>query len=214
MRPYLPEIATLEQAQAWLEHETGQQWPLARLIEEADVIPGVWIDFTSGFEMLFAGAKSGYLAPLESAADRARIAAGADDVLITQTRTADDKFALVEGLERPLSDLRFRAEDIRRAAEFGAEQPAANHPKPKKTRRDGLSVAMEQGFDKYTKRHGREPTARSLFDYLAENASDAGPIVEWDKTNDKLTWRRQDGGLSETTFKAFQTRFTGTKSRT
>lgn len=81
------------------------------------------------------------------------------------------------------------------------------------TRRDGLAVAMEQGFDDYIKRHCREPTARALFDALAGEAGEGGQIVEYDEGDDSLTWRRQDGGLSSTSFKAFQGRFTKLKNR-
>lgn len=84
---------------------------------------------------------------------------------------------------------------------------------PKRTRKDGLTIAMEQGWGEYLDKHGTEPTARALFDLLAKSASDAGPVIAHDEVGEKLTWRRQDGGLAETTFKAFQNRFTTFKTR-
>ena len=82
------------------------------------------------------------------------------------------------------------------------------------TRRDGLAVAMEQGFEDYIERHRREPTARALFDALADEAVEGGQIAEYDEDKDALWWRKQDGGLTSTTFKSFANRFTNLKTRT
>ena len=80
-----------------------------------------------------------------------------------------------------------------------------------KTRRDGLAIAMEQRWNEYVSKHSTKPSARALFDLLAESASNAGPVVEYVEKDDKLWWQNQGGGLSGTTFKAFQGRFTTLK---
>jgi hypothetical protein len=79
--------------------------------------------------------------------------------------------------------------------------------KPPRTRTDGLSKAMEIGFKRYEQRYHSEPTARALFDWLANN-DETGKITELDTDKDVLTWTRSDGGLSDTSFSSFQGRFT------
>jgi hypothetical protein len=84
--------------------------------------------------------------------------------------------------------------------------------KSPRTRTDNLSKAMEIGFTSYKRRFNSEPTARGLFDWLATN-DETGKITELDAENDVLTWTRSDGGLSDTSFKSFQGRFTKMKRK-
>lgn len=86
--------------------------------------------------------------------------------------------------------------------------PKTGKPPAKKSARNALDHAMRAGIIAYRIRHGIEPTARALFDWLGEY-DQTGIIAELDRTADKLTWNRADGGLSDTTFKAFQNRLTG-----
>lgn len=126
--PYLPKVATLEQAQAWLEHETGQQWPLARLIEETRIMPWVWIDSTPEHPEIFAGRLEGFLAPMLFAGDTQRLAAGAEDIFMTMTETPEGHHVLPPyGLHCPLSQLRFLADDLRENARV-ANKPAPAVP--------------------------------------------------------------------------------------
>ena len=93
-----------------------------------------------------------------------------------------------------------------------AIEMSASVLKQVRTRKDGLSIAMEQGWNEYIGKHGTKPSARALFDLLSENSSsDTGIVI--DATDDKLTWRKQDGKFSDTPFKAFQGRFTALKKR-
>jgi hypothetical protein len=87
-------------------------------------------------------------------------------------------------------------------------------PKPvqqKKTRKDGLRIAMEQCYEDYFKQYRVQPTARALFDWMAKCEHDL--IVEYDEKKDGLVWQTQDGRLRTTTFDAFQNRFTGLKKQ-
>ena len=84
--------------------------------------------------------------------------------------------------------------------------------KSPRTRTDNLSKAMEIGFTTYRQRHGSEPTARALFDWLATD-DETGKITEFNPDNDVLTWTRSDGGLSDTAFRSFQGRFTNLKRK-
>ena len=110
---------------------------------------------------------------------------------------------------------------ISEAATVSNDTDTTNHPSESlreqypKTRRDGLRIEMESGWNDYIRQHRRNPTARALFDFLAKKAdSDLGDgkIVEYDQENDALIWRRSDGGLTTTGFKAFTGRFTKLKN--
>lgn len=185
--PYLPNVATLEQAQAWLAHETGQQWPLARLIEEM-VLPYVWIDYTSDTPPeIFAGRLEGYLAPMLFAGDTQRLAAGADDVVITMTEAADGRLMRLAGMRCPLSELRFKADDLRESARVAngestdTESPEATSP-PKGRQRwqeeEILRALKELGYEpKRLPRPtagtpGPKKQARDLFPQLSEKVFD------------------------------------------
>lgn len=80
----------------------------------------------------------------------------------------------------------------------------------RKTRIDGLRLAMNAGIVSYEKRFNTEPTARALFVWLAEN-DETGNIEDFDHEQDIITWKRSDGGLGDTTFKAFANRFSSMK---
>lgn len=127
MSPYLPKVATLEQAQAWLEHETGQQWPLARLIEETGIMPLVRLDYSQDVAPeIFAGRLEGFLAPMLFAGDTQRLAAGADDVVLTMTETPDGSLIQMAGMRCPLSELRFMADDLREISRVTGRMSASS----------------------------------------------------------------------------------------
>ena len=83
-------------------------------------------------------------------------------------------------------------------------------PKPEKRmgkgRRDGLRVAMEAGYQEITQQRGAAPTARELFDWLAEN-DETGNIVNRSAEN-CLAYLTEGKKLRNVNFKAFQNRFT------
>lgn len=109
----LPFRATTEQACAWLAQETGDQWTLARLIDNA-MTPYVWLDYDAAFPELFGDANGGYAAPIFFEDDTRRLAEGSDDVLITITKDAYKIVAKLPppGFRRPLNDLRFLKSEL------------------------------------------------------------------------------------------------------
>ncbi|AXS80639.1 hypothetical protein HYN24_11775 [Dechloromonas sp. HYN0024] len=80
----------------------------------------------------------------------------------------------------------------------------------RRTRIDGLCLAMKAGVISYEKKFRTGPTARALFDWIAEN-DETGNVVEINADGDTITWLRTDGGLCDTAFKTFQGRFSNLK---
>lgn len=91
------------------------------------------------------------------------------------------------------------------------DAPGEEAPQPKmRSRTDGLRTAMLAGIVTYKNKHQIEPTARALFNWIACN-DETGTIVEVNNDTDTITWKRSDGGLSDTTYKSFQGRCTNIK---
>ncbi len=113
----LPFRATTAQACDWLAGQTGEAWQLARLLEHA-LTPYVWLDFDGALPALFGDANGGYAAPIFFQDDIAKLAAGADTVLITMTKDAYKIVATLPppGLVRQLDELRFLKKDVERLA--------------------------------------------------------------------------------------------------
>jgi len=113
----LPFRATVSEACAWLEQQTGTPWTLARLLEH-ELTPYVWLDYDAAYPELFGEANGGYAAPIFFADDIARLAAGGEDVLITMTKDAYRIVARLPepGFRRPLDALRFQKKDIEKLA--------------------------------------------------------------------------------------------------
>ncbi|MBY0240672.1 MAG: hypothetical protein K2X55_15280 [Burkholderiaceae bacterium] len=130
----LPFRATTAEACAWLAHQTGTPWTLARLLEH-ELTPVVWLDYDAAYPELFGDANGGYAAPIYYEGDIARLAAGSADVLITMTKDAYKlPVRLPEpGFRRDLDALRFSKKDVERlagklkhAAQAAARPPAAS----------------------------------------------------------------------------------------
>lgn len=113
----LPFRATSAEACAWMAHQTGQAWTLARLLEHA-LTPVVWLDYDAAYPELFGEANGGYAAPIFFEGDIARLVAGSEDVLITFTKDAYKLPARLPepGFRRPLDQLRFQKKDLERLA--------------------------------------------------------------------------------------------------
>lgn len=109
----LPYRATLEQACDWLAFQTGEAWDLPRLLGHA-LTPYVWLDFDPAWPDLFGDANGGYAAPIFFEGDIARLAGGADDVLMTMTKDAHKIVARLPepGFRRALHELRFLKKDL------------------------------------------------------------------------------------------------------
>lgn len=120
MTDYLPKNATLEEACEWMEAKTSNKWTLPRLLEEAHLVPYVWIDFVPGNSGIFGDRLEGYLTKMIFHGDVIRLAAERSEALLTMFPTHDGK-----GFVRPgngwrvsLKDIRFQKDDLERAAEI------------------------------------------------------------------------------------------------
>jgi hypothetical protein len=110
---YLPKLATIEQACAWLHAKTGGIWILARLLEMG-LTPWFWLDYSpTAPSKIFNGRFEGYLAPMVFAGDTHRLEADGTDALVNITRTSEGELLKIEpGMRVPLSELRFKREDL------------------------------------------------------------------------------------------------------
>ena len=116
---YLPQIPTLAEAAAWLERRSGSTWTLARTLEQG-LRASVWIDYSAdpAQAVLFEGRTEGILAELVFQGDVTRLAAGAEDGLLTMTRRpSGDPVRLIPGFLFPLANLRFKRDELLRLAE-------------------------------------------------------------------------------------------------
>ena len=113
----LPFRATVDQACAYLSHQTGSPCALAQLLEHG-LTPYVWLDYDGAHGALFGDANGGYAAPIFFEQDIARLAAGSDDVLITITKDAYKIVAKLPapGFRRALHELRFLKKELERLA--------------------------------------------------------------------------------------------------
>lgn len=127
---YLPKCATIEQACDWLQARTGQKWILARLLE-CGLTPWFWLDYKPGYPAIFGDKVEGYLAPMVFASDTQRLEADGTDALVNITRAHDGTIFKIEpGMRVPLSELKFRREDIERVATvFNGDSLPATAPK-------------------------------------------------------------------------------------
>ncbi|MEJ7807354.1 MAG: hypothetical protein WKG03_15700 [Telluria sp.] len=137
----LPFRATVDEACAWLAHQTGSPWALAQLLEQG-VTPYVWLAFDPAHAALFGDANGGYAAPIFYEQDIARLAAGSDDVLITMTKDAYKIVATLPapGFRRALHELRFLKKDLERLAakrQREAEAPPVK-AEPARESQDGI----------------------------------------------------------------------------
>lgn len=117
---YLPELATIEQSCAWLQEQTSEPWSLQRLLEYR-LLPHFWLDSTPEDTELFEGKPEGFLARAVFAGDTARLQAIQDVALVNLYMPCAGKFEgrLLQakpGIPVPLSDLRFRREDVQETA--------------------------------------------------------------------------------------------------
>jgi hypothetical protein len=136
---YLPKLATIEQACAWLESNTGERWILARLLEHG-LMPWFWLHYQTGWPDIFGDRREGYLAPMVFAGDMQRLEADGAEAYVTMTRTHDGIPFRVqsEGLHVPLTELRFKREDVERTA--AALKPAEGEA-PKQPADDDATLA-------------------------------------------------------------------------
>lgn len=130
MNDYLPTWATADEAGAWLERQTGEPWPLPRLIE-AGALPHVWLvpDDAASPAVLtraFNGRHEGYCAPLLFAGDAQRLAFDRSGAM-TMTRSPEGELLrFAPGIAFEASEVRFSSDHVRRlVAPVPAEKPQA-----------------------------------------------------------------------------------------
>ena len=135
---YLPEWATLAEASLWLEKQTGERWPLPRILSDVQPRLAVWLDHSPEAPLeAFNGRHEGFLAELVFQGDVQRLAL-ARDGLLTMTRRPDGSLLQVTpGARFDLNELRICAEDLRcQAGTIAPAQsaaPATDEPLPLST---------------------------------------------------------------------------------
>lgn len=121
---YLPKLATAQQACNWLTQKTGATWVLQRLLEDG-LMPWFWLEYSPVWPVIFGNKIEGYLAPIVFTGDTHRLEADGADALVNMTHTHDGKlFKLTPAMRVPLTDLRFKREDLERTADAFPKQKA------------------------------------------------------------------------------------------
>lgn len=119
--PYLPNWATAQEASAWLQAETGEQWPLVRLVETVHKM-SVWIDCSDDepehiVEGLFQGQREGFRAPVMFGSDIERLKFVRDGGTLHISQRPDGTLVkFTPPIRFPIEELRFEADCLRRVA--------------------------------------------------------------------------------------------------
>lgn len=126
---YLARDATIAGACEWLRARTGQEWTLARLLEEG-LTPWFWLDFNGQHPAIFAfphknddaahyappwarDRTEGFLSRMLFAGDLCRLEADGAEALVSMFTAQDGKPVKIHPpLRVPLTDLRFKREDV------------------------------------------------------------------------------------------------------
>jgi hypothetical protein len=122
-KPYLPRWATAQEASDWLETETGERWPIARLIESG-VGMSVWLDCPADvapevLEHVFQGRVVGFRAEVISNDDTARLTSVTDSGTLSIFRRPDGEIV------KPSAPIRFPATELQFNGEHLQENAAA-----------------------------------------------------------------------------------------
>lgn len=130
---YLPTWATAQEASEWLESETGQKWPLVRLLESVHKL-SVWIDCRDDepehvIEGLFQGRLEGFRAEVIFGSDIERLKFVRDGGTLHISRRPDGTLVrFTPPIKFPIDDLRFEADCLRRVAAVVRETLPLPHP--------------------------------------------------------------------------------------
>ena len=128
---YLPKDATIEQACNWLKTKTGQTWILPRLLE-CHLTPHFWLDYKPGYPAIYGDRIEGYQTRMMFQGDLCRLESDGSDALVNMFAAHDDSLIKTEpGIRVPLSELRFKRENVERVAEIiNNTAPAQNSATP------------------------------------------------------------------------------------
>ncbi len=194
--PYLPEWATLEEAESWLEAMTGEPWPLPRLLAAA-VGPSVWLkpdaDVPPSYmEHLFEGRSEGYLAPVCFGGDCERLAIDRTGALSVTRTPSGTLVRFTPPIDFTLSELRFPAPKLRRLAE---ERKPGSGPRAGPALKKRALVAKHVGQWPSIERDLSEASRNGL--NAAKVAGRPGWWIEdealsWAKANDRLRFAATD----------------------
>ena len=125
MTDYLPKNATSEQACNWLQDKTGQTWILPRLLE-CHLTPYFWLDYKPCYHTVFGEKIEGYQTSIAFQGDLCRLESDGTEALVTMFAAHDGSLVKIEpGLRVPLSELRFKRDEIEATAEIINKQKAA-----------------------------------------------------------------------------------------
>lgn len=211
---YLPEYASIEQSCDWLQARTNKAWSPSRLLE-CGLMPWFWLDYSPAYPDIFAGRVEGYMAPMIFTGDLHRLAVAGSDVLINMTRTIAGELIKIEpGLRAPLTEIRFKREDVARLVEgefgkVGAGETAPadeeNSSKGKATsRQDAMSMEINRILASWGDSKERV-TATTVMAKLKNLAGQSGSCVV-DISGDGVVWERADGKPETLTLKALEKR--------
>lgn len=147
---YLPNWATTAEACAYLEQETGEPWPLARLLE-AWPRPSIWLEYSPDAPPeLFGDRIEGIFAPLVFANDHGRMSITRTG-LMTMTRLPNGNHCRFSpGIKFDLAELRYSRADLLKLVQGHERQeaPAADQDTPETWGRlspEEKRTAMQEG---------------------------------------------------------------------
>ncbi len=136
-QPYLPTWATAQEAAEWLQAETGEPWPLPRLIESG-LVPHIWLapegqPAAGTLAGVFDGRHEGFLAPLVFAGDTQRLSVDRTGALSMTRSPSGNLVRFTPPVQFDIGAIRFKGADLRAnavATERGAPvlAPAAEPP--------------------------------------------------------------------------------------
>ena len=124
---YLPEWATAQEAAEWLQAETGERWPLPRLIESG-LMPHVWLTPDNAnsavLSAVFDGRYEGFLAPLVFAGDTGRLCVDRTGAVSMTRSPTGELVRFTPPVPFTTDDLRFNAKDVRQLPAPASAPPA------------------------------------------------------------------------------------------
>ena len=178
MTDYLPKDATSEQACAWLQAKTGQTWILPRLLE-CGLTPHFWLDYKPGYPAIFSDRFEGYQTRMMFQGDLCRLESDGNTALVTMFAAHDGSPVKIEpGLRVPLSELRFKRDEIKATAEIvNSTAPAKDTPAP--VADDAWKTKAQnraREIVKDAKARDRYPSQENLGDLIAAEFRKAGIV--------------------------------------
>jgi hypothetical protein len=124
---YLPKHASDIEACDWLKVQTGENWTLARLLENG-LMPWFWLDYKPDYPAIFGDHIEGYLAPMVFTGDTQRLEADGSHALVNLTHTHDGVVMKVEpSITVSIKELKFKREDLQ-ALSSTLKKPAPKLP--------------------------------------------------------------------------------------